>query len=289
MTSFFHISVGCCMSWLDIKRHFKSLPYQSKRKPANHEQFFWRGSPSYFNVGRLHELIVGPPWNPTFKGAQTANKSLTHIVEYSKLMMIAFCPKLIVECSYIILSFKYSSSNNFRLAVEFTLILHSERQCNASIIVRFKVALPEPHNFIVILMLKQTAPNHSHQLIVRCICSKISLHFCEDFRIFCEGVKDNGSIVIKQWSANNPDANKMWRHSSRSNNERLVSHWVNVANKHGINCEGNNSLQRPILPLILTSEAEMQMAVNVFKLAGLKNVSETRAWTRKLWALDLSI
>jgi len=192
-------------------------------------------------------LIVGPAWNPTFKGAQTANKSLTHIVEYSKLMMNAFCPKLIVECSYIASSFKYSSSNNFRLVVKFTLILHSERECNASIIVRFKVALPQPHDLIVIFMLKRAAPNHSHQLIVQCICSKISLHFCEDFRIFCEGVKDNGSIVIKQQSANNPDANKMWWRSSRSNkdatDERLVSHRVNVANKHGINCEGNNSLQ----------------------------------------------
>jgi hypothetical protein len=41
-----------------------------------------------------------------------------------------------------------------------------------------------------------------------------------------------------------------------------------VANKHGIDCKGNYSLQRPILPLILTPEAGMQMAVNVFELAG---------------------
>jgi hypothetical protein len=82
-------------------------------------------------------------------------------------MMNAFCPELIVECSYMIASsFQYFYSNDFRLVVEFTLILHSERECDASIIVRFKVALPQPHNLIVILMLKRAAPNHSHQLIV---------------------------------------------------------------------------------------------------------------------------
>jgi hypothetical protein len=41
-----------------------------------------------------------------------------------------------------------------------------------------------------------------------------------------------------------------------------------VASKHGADWEGNNSLKRLILPFILTLEAEMQMAVNVFKLAG---------------------
>jgi len=64
---------------------------------------FQVGPPSQFNGGRLHELIVGPAWNPTFKEVQTANKSLTHIVECSKLTMNAFCPELIVECSYIAL------------------------------------------------------------------------------------------------------------------------------------------------------------------------------------------
>jgi hypothetical protein len=39
-----------------------------------------------------------------------------------------------------------------------------------------------------------------------------------------------------------------------------------VASKHGADWEGNNSLM--ILPFILTLEAEIQMAVNVFKLAG---------------------
>jgi hypothetical protein len=41
-----------------------------------------------------------------------------------------------------------------------------------------------------------------------------------------------------------------------------------VASKHGADWEGNNSLKRLILPFIMTLEAEMQMAVNVFKLAG---------------------
>jgi hypothetical protein len=150
---------------------------------------FWQGSPSHFNVGCLHKLIVGPTWNPTFKGAQTANKSLTHIVEYSKLMMNVLCPELIVECSYIASSFQYFSSYNLRLVVEFTLILHSERECNASIIVEYKVALPQPHDLIVILTLKRAVPNHSHQLIVGYKCSNIFLNFCKDCRIFCEGVK----------------------------------------------------------------------------------------------------
>jgi hypothetical protein len=44
----------------------------------------------------------------------------------------------------------------------------------------------------------------SSMLTVGCDYSKISLHFCKDFRIFCEGeweVKDNGNAVVKQQSA----------------------------------------------------------------------------------------
>ncbi len=106
-------------------------------------------------------------------------------------MMKVFHPELIVECSYISSSFHYILSYHFRLVVEFTLILHCERECDASIIVGYKVALPQPHNLIVILMLNRAASNHSHQLIVRFEYSKISLHFCKDSRIFCEGVKDD--------------------------------------------------------------------------------------------------
>jgi len=45
-------------------------------------------------------------------------------------MMNAFCPELIVECSYIALSFQYFSSDNFWLVVEFNPIPHSEGECN---------------------------------------------------------------------------------------------------------------------------------------------------------------
>jgi hypothetical protein len=61
-------------------------------------------------------------------------------------MMNAFHPELIVECSYIASSFQYFSSYNFRLVVEFTLILHSERECDASIIVGYKLLY---HNLMI--------------------------------------------------------------------------------------------------------------------------------------------
>jgi hypothetical protein len=68
-------------------------------------------------------------------------------------------------------------------------------------------------------MLNRAASNHSHQFIVRFKYSKISLHFCKDSRIFCEGVKDDEGVFVKQQSANNPDADRKWRRSSKSNNE----------------------------------------------------------------------
>jgi hypothetical protein len=47
------------------------------------------------------------------------------------------------------------------------------------------------------------------------ICFKLPLHFLEDCRIFCEGeyqVRDDGYAIIKQQSANIPDAgNKQQR------------------------------------------------------------------------------
>ncbi len=52
------------------------------------------------------------------------------------------------------------------------------------------------------------APNHSHQLIVEYKYSKILLHFCKDCRIFCEGVKDNGKVIVKKQSVNNHYAEK---------------------------------------------------------------------------------
>jgi hypothetical protein len=59
--------------------------------------------------------------------------------------------------------------------------------------------------------------------------SKISLHFCKDFRIFCEGkweIKDNGNAIIKQRTAtsNNPDAGKKQGHENTNNdNARALS------------------------------------------------------------------
>ncbi len=39
------------------------------------------------------------------------------------------------------------------------------------------------------------------------------------------------------------------------------SHQVNVASEYGVDYDGNNPLQRLILPLMLTPEAAMQLAV----------------------------
>jgi len=125
------------------------------------------------------------------------------------------------------------------------------------------------------LIVDSKYPNCSHQLIVRYKYSTISLHFCEDCRIFREGVKDDEGVFVKQQSANIPDAVKKWRCSSNSNDDATcvifnedVSHRVDVASEHGDDYDDNNPLQRLILPLISTPEAEMQMAVNVFELAG---------------------
>jgi hypothetical protein len=109
--------------------------------------------------------------------------------------------------------------------------------------------------------------------------SKISLHFCKDCRILCEGVEDDGSVYVNQQSANNPNANNKWRHSSKSNddanNKHLhvksnnastnciifnedVSHRVDVASEYRVDYNGNNPLQRLILPLFLTLEAAIR-------------------------------
>jgi len=125
------------------------------------------------------------------------------------------------------------------------------------------------------LIVDSKYPNRSHQLIVRYKYSTISLHFCKDCRIFREGVKDEKGVFVKEQSANIPDAIKKWRRSSNSNNDATcvifnedVSHRVDVASEHGDDYDDNNPLQRLIIPLLSTPEAEMQMAVNVFELAG---------------------
>ena len=48
------------------------------------------------------------------------------------------------------------------------------------------------------LIVDSKDPNHSHQLIVRYKYSKISLRFCKDCRMFCEGEKDDGGVFVKQ-------------------------------------------------------------------------------------------
>ena len=87
------------------------------------------------------------------------------------------------------------------------------------------------------LIVNSKDQNHSHQLVVRYKCSKISLHFCEDCRIFCEGVKDDGDVVVKQWSANNLDADKMWRHSSKSNMTLMLSVLLVIESMWQVNME----------------------------------------------------
>ncbi len=54
--AFFHISVGCCISWLDIKSHFKSWPNQTKCKPANHEWLSMR------SCAFISTLVVSTSW-----------------------------------------------------------------------------------------------------------------------------------------------------------------------------------------------------------------------------------
>jgi len=106
----------------------------------------------------------------------------------------------------------------FQLVVELISILISEgAQFTPATLQTFK---------LIVGFEKERA--HWSKPIVGCSYYEISFHFCKDCRIFCEGVKDNGGIVVKQRSANNLDADKMWRRSSKSNNatndERLVRH-----------------------------------------------------------------
>ena len=129
------------------------------------------------------------------------------------------------------------NDGSFQLVVELISILISEGA-------HFTPATLQTFKLIVRF---EEEPAHWSKLIVGCGYSEISFHFCKDCRIFREGVKDNGGVVVKQRSANNLNADKMWRRSSKSNNatndERLVRHRVDVARKHGVHYKGNNSLQ----------------------------------------------
>jgi len=143
-----------------------------------------------------------------------------------------------------------TSFTDFQLVVEFNVILHSEGECNASIIFGDKAA---PHKsdgaqsapnslfnydskFIVVsnlptncsdtftkmivtsmfgqsnqsllsddfqlvvklipILTSEGARAPSSKLIVGCGYSKISFRFCEDCRIFCEGVKDSTIGIV---------------------------------------------------------------------------------------------
>ena len=73
---------------------------------------------------------------------------------------------------------------------------------------------------------RDIAPTHQLNLHVESksklivICFKIPLHFLEDCGIFCEGeyqVKDDGYAIVKQQSANIPDAGDKQQQSIISN------------------------------------------------------------------------
>ena len=101
-----------------VKLNFISIKANENLQITNDCQ---QGAAPHSNI---RELIISSKCNPTFKGAQTANKSLKQIVGYS--ILTADAPELIVESSYIASSFQDFSSNDFQLVVEFTLILDSE-------------------------------------------------------------------------------------------------------------------------------------------------------------------
>jgi hypothetical protein len=98
---------------------------------------FRRGSPSHFNVGRLHELIVGPAWNPTFNRT-TPSLSFKYIVE-SISVGARFAPTTFRAFKFIVALL--TSFADFQLVVEFNVNPHSEGECNASIIFGDKAAL----------------------------------------------------------------------------------------------------------------------------------------------------
>jgi hypothetical protein len=98
----------------------------------------------------------------------TPSLSLKFIVK-SLLERAQFAPTTFLELELII---TLTSIINFQLVVEFDLIPHSEG-----------------------------AQAPSSVLIVGYCSSKISFHFCNNCRIFCEGVKEqiyNGNAIVKQ-------------------------------------------------------------------------------------------
>jgi hypothetical protein len=190
---------------------------------------FRRGSPSHFNIGRLHELIVGPAGNPTFNRT-TPSLSFNYIVE-SISVGARFAPTTFRAFKFIVALL--TSFSIFQLVVEFNVIPQSEGECNASIIFGDKAApLKSDGEFIVVssfptnfsdtftelivtsllnndfqlvVKLKPTLNSEGaraplSKLIVGCGYSEISFHFCEDCRIFREGVKDSTIGIVSNKS-----------------------------------------------------------------------------------------
>ncbi len=93
---------------------------------------------------------------------------------------------------------------------------------------------------------------------------KISFCFCEDCRIFCEGkwqVKDNGYAIVKQQSANIPK----WEVKDNGYiivKQQSAANIPDAGKKRQHLIKGNNLMQQLILPLILTSEIAIYMALN---------------------------
>ncbi len=75
--------------------------------------------------------------------------------------------------------------SDFQLVVEYYLIPHSEGECN----------------YLLDYEGARAAQNNSHQLIVM-LCSKISFHFCKDYRIFREGECGSGKDAHQRIAEN---------------------------------------------------------------------------------------
>jgi hypothetical protein len=113
------------------------------------------------------------------------------------------------------------SNNDFRLVVNFKLILHSEGEhttkpnclidCNNLVYFGNNIGLVGPIELVELI----GHVSHTNdfvgpsQLIVESKYSKISLHFCKDCRIFCEGewrkriIKKDGEAIINAMNRNN--------------------------------------------------------------------------------------
>ncbi len=120
---------------------------------------------SYFNDGHFHKLIVDSTCNPTFEGAQTASKSLMHIVAYSKSMITE------------------NASNIVKGYFKFIVVLHTEGVYTAPATSYYNVLRGLIVNNVCPMLGFESAQTPSHYVHN----SKISLVFEEDSKILCEG------------------------------------------------------------------------------------------------------